>query len=131
PALAVTLARPLWVSGDRRNAAFPALLLVAWAANLAMHLDAAGAWTGVSIPAARLAVYVIVGIILVITGRVVPIFTRNTTGVAEIFGSPWLDRLAIAGTAAVALMTTVGAPGVAVVAPLAALGVAGRTVGWG
>src|SRR5690606_13482635 len=72
PALALTLARPLIATGNRRNAIFPILLLGMAAANLVVHLDALGLLRGWAAPAHRLAVHLIVLIILAVTGRVVP-----------------------------------------------------------
>lgn len=132
PALAIGVGRPLWLSGNRRNAAFPVLLALLWGANLAVHLDAHGVWPGVAVAANRFAVHLVVVIILVVAGRIVPMFTRNTTGVATIRSLPALDWTAIVGTATVAaLQWRPDSPLLPVAAGIAAIAVAGRAWHWG
>ncbi|MFZ5479565.1 MAG: NnrS family protein, partial [Myxococcota bacterium] len=133
PALAAVIAGPIWRAKNYRNAAFPVLLLVLWAANLAAHLDAHGVLPGAAATANRAAVHVVVVIILVVTGRIVPMFTRNATGAAEIRSLPALDRVAIGATGALAVAQLVPGAGVveAALAGVAAVAVAGRAWGWG
>lgn len=132
PILAGVLAWPLWQKGDRVNAGFPAVLGVLAGANLVVHLDALGVLTGRAIPAERLSVHLIVVIVLVITGRTVPMFTRNATG-AEVYGSPRFDAVAIASTAVLAVLQVVPAAAqvASVVAGIGAIAVVGRAIGWG
>lgn len=126
PALGLVLSRPLVATGNRRNLVFPVLLGLLWTGNLAVHLGAP------AIAALRLSVYAIVAIILVITGRVVPMFTRNATG-ADARNVPALDAAAIAGVVLVAAATSVPAmrPVVPYLSTLAAVAVLGRMARWG
>jgi uncharacterized protein involved in response to NO len=96
PALAFACARPIVSSKNRRNYVFLAMLAALFGANLAMHLGASrkGAWVGVELETLM---------IVVITGRVVPMFTKNATGAAGIQSSPRLDRAAALGVALVVL----------------------------
>lgn len=102
PLVVIGIARPLLATGNRRNLPLVGLLSVLWLTNLAVFLDAAGVWPGAAMPALRTSVYLIAVIVLVISGRVVPMFTRNATGDASVGNQPWLDRLAIGATVAVA-----------------------------
>lgn len=128
PALALGIARPLLAARDRRNAAFPVLLLLLWASNLV-------SWTAPELAARadRFAVYLIVLIILIVAGRVVPLFTRNATKVAEIRNRPGMDALAIAAAAAVAMGSLHPAPGhlLDIAAAVAGVAVLARSSTWG
>lgn len=61
-------------------------LLPAWAASWALRVPLTGK---------DLALGAIGAMILLISGRVIPMFTRNATGRKEIGNAPWLDRLAM------------------------------------
>jgi uncharacterized protein involved in response to NO len=105
PALLVAVARPLVAARDRRNFVIVAALGALAAANAVVHLDALGlAPLGAARHASLVAVDVIVLLIVVISGRIVPMFTRNATGVATIDSVPALDRLAVASTLVVTLV---------------------------
>lgn len=110
PVLVLGLGRPLVAAKSHRNLQFPVMLTALWLANLAVHLDAAGYLAGMAANAHRVAVYVIAVIMLVMAGRIVPMFTRNATGRMDISGSPRLDRIAIGATAGVALLHAVQVP---------------------
>lgn len=97
PILGFVLARPLIASQNRRNFVMLGVLGVLTAANVAVHLEALGlAGPGIARHAIRVAVDVIVFLMLVIAGRVVPMFTRNTTNVASIASNPTLEKLTVA-----------------------------------
>lgn len=121
PLVAVAIGRPIVAAKDRRNFAFVVLLAALWVANGLVYLDVAGWLPGGAVAANRAAVYLIAVIILVVTGRVVPMFTRNATGVTSIRNLPRVDVVAVAATAGVALAQAW--PNAVVVAALA--GVAG------
>jgi uncharacterized protein involved in response to NO len=94
PVLGVVLARPLIAAENRRNFVMLAILAVLTAANTAVHLEALrilGA--GAARHAMRVGLDVIVLLMLVIAGRIVPMFTRNATKIMTITAIPWLDRL--------------------------------------
>lgn len=133
PALAFACGRPVMVTENRRNYQFIAMLVALFAVNLAMHLGALGivpawirqgGWVGVDL-------YIVM--ILVMTGRIVPMFTRNATRADGIVNSVVFDQLAVGGMVGVLLLDAVGAPE-AVVAPVAAataIAVSGRMWRWG
>lgn len=94
PVLTFVLGRPLGASKNQRNYFLVLLLLVLEFANLLYHLEVWGA--PVSSGAGRdLALRMVALLILVIGGRVFPMFTRNATGNQRIKNVPWLDRLSI------------------------------------
>jgi len=156
PALAFTVARPLWLahrrdrpppapglpgrpvqlSGGRgvllHNVAFPVTLMLLWTGNLATHLDAHGVWPGAATSANRFAVHVVVVVILLITGRIVPAFTRNATSVTSIRNVRSLDIAAIGAAALVAgLQWAPASPLLPVAAGVGAAAVVARTWHWG
>jgi uncharacterized protein involved in response to NO len=103
PVLIVVLARPLLAARDRRNYGMLGILGALFAANLVIHMAALGV---VGMHAARegalFGIDVVVLVILVIAGRVFPMFTRNATGVTTIRSSRALDVLTIGAMAALA-----------------------------
>lgn len=102
PALAVTIARPLAATGNRRNSVMVVVLLALWLANLTMHLDVLGWLPGWRRRGALFAVDVVVLLTIVVAGRVIPMFTRNATGVTTVRSHPRLD---VAATVAMALLS--------------------------
>lgn len=106
PALGWAIARPLIATGNRRNFVMIGVIAALFAANCVVHLGALGALPA---HAARLACLsaldVIVLLMLVISGRVLPTFTRNATGV-ETKSHVFLDRATALGAG---LMTAIAA----------------------
>jgi uncharacterized protein involved in response to NO len=134
PLLGVALARPLVATKSYRNFVMLAVLAALFAANVTVHLAALGALPESSARRACLVgVDLVVLMILVIAGRVFPMFTRNATGVASIRSIPKLDGLTLFGMAVLTLVDTrapdtrLGAVAAAVVAVLAVA----RAVHWG
>lgn len=111
PALWVACARPLLAAKNRRNYAFLAILAGLWLANAAVHaaalgfispeLQRRGSWLGVDL---------LVIALVVVSGRVVPMFTRNATGSSGVSARPTLERLATASVVLLALLEAVGSP---------------------
>jgi len=131
PAVAVAILRPLIAVGAWRNLVFPVLLLILWLANLATHLDAHGAWPGIGLQAGRFAVYVVAVIVLVVTGRIVPMFTRNSVGGA-VASSRGFDALAIGAVAGVAVGQLLPMGNFEpLLSGVGALAVVGRSLQWG
>jgi uncharacterized protein involved in response to NO len=95
PVLMVAIARPLAATKNRKNFVMVAVLGLIWTANLAIHLDALGIVQGWSHRALVLAVDVIVLLMIVIAGRVFPMFTKNATSVPSVRGRPAFDKAAI------------------------------------
>lgn len=92
PALAATLARPLWRARNRRNYFVPLLILGLAACNVGFHL----AWTGkIALnPLTPLVgvLYLVTALEMIIAGRVVPMFTRNAQPEARQFRIDWIER---------------------------------------
>lgn len=131
PLVAGGIARPLWATRNLRNLPFVGLLGALWIADLAVHLDAWGLVSGVGLAASRAAVYVVVVIVLVVAGRIVPLFTRNVTGIASLHDLPVLDRIAVGATGVLAVLQLTSLTELAGLVALVAGGaVLGRTWGW-
>lgn len=126
PLLALVIARPLWAARNVRNAAFPLLLLLLWAASLAGRVE-----PSLASRADRFAVHLVALAILLVTGRIVPLFTRNATG-AAVRSSPVLDGLSFAALGGLALLDLL-LPGTLLAEGLAALAagaILARARGW-
>src|SRR6478735_3857861 len=96
PALLVACAVPLLAARNRRNYGFIGLLLLLWGANGVTHAAALLGDLATVRVAQRVALNVILLMIVLMTGRVVPMFTRNATRLAWIRNEPWLERASIA-----------------------------------
>jgi uncharacterized protein involved in response to NO len=134
PALTFVVARPLIPTKNRRNVMFPVMLGGLWVLDVAVHLSAAGMLPAtLAIDGGRAAVQVFVVMTLVMSGRVVPTFTRNATGADGIRIDERLDRVAVAGAVALVPLMVVPAPVVLVSAVAAVTGVATllRSRSWG
>jgi uncharacterized protein involved in response to NO len=94
PAVAVAIGRPIIAARQWRQMPIMAALGALSLANLAMHLDVLGVLDGWQRRGSLLAVDILVFLILVVAGRVFPMFTRNATGVKTIRSLPILDALA-------------------------------------
>ena len=117
PLVALSLWFPLKRSGNR-NLFFVGLLLLLAAANLLFHLS----WLGVlslapTVPAQG-ALFLVVIIVSVMSGRVTPGFTQNAIASARIRRVKGLDAASIGALAATLVAQLSGAP-VGLLAPLA------------
>ena len=133
PLAILAIGRPLVATANRRNMGFIGLLTAAWLANLAMHLEALGLADGVARSASLVGLDIALLVIVVVTGRIVPMFTRNATGVATIARDQRLNWLTFGALSVVTLLDGLAvsdAPlgAVCVVAGVAALG---RMLPWG
>lgn len=133
PALAAVCARPVLASRNERNYPFIAMLGALSVANLLMHLDALGAAPGFARRGAWFATHVIILMIVVMSGRIVPMFTRNATGQKSIKNLPRLDKAAALGVLAVALtdLAPLDARVVAALSAVVGALVLARSVTWG
>lgn len=139
PALAVAIGRPIVETQNKRNYGFLVILAAFFVANLGMHMSATGlldTWT----PGADLSRYALMAsvdltllITLIVTGRIVPLFTRNATGNASIEHDKVADRLALVGMVALALLTALNVESnvVGIVAILTGAMVLWRMRKWG
>ena len=118
-AAAAGIARPLCKSRNHRNYVFVALIIGLGAANLAFHLAMAGA-IDVSVDRwLRFALDIVLLVMVVVGGRVIPMFTANAVPGARPRRVVWVERVALGGVLALLAIDLMGAP------PLAAAGVAG------
>ena len=109
-AAAIGIAVPFLRSGNRRNYFFIALLLAMGLANLAFHLGMAGV---LDLPVQRglqVGLDLVLFIMVVMGGRVIPMFTMN--GIPGVFCArlPWIERLAPGSILALLAADVLGAP---------------------
>ena len=134
PALMIALARPLIAANDRRNFVMLAVLAALFATNVMTHLGALGTAPGWERRGVVVALDVVVVLMLVIAGRVVPMFTRNATQKEGIRSMPALEALAIGMMVVLTAMDAFTTPAPLVVASLAAVTsvlAAARAARWG
>lgn len=133
PALGVACARPVLGTRNARNYPFLVMLGVLFVANLGMHLGALGIAPAALRKGAWLGIYAVVLMMLVMTGRIVPMFTRNATRAEGILSVPRLDRAAVGSTlvAAAADLTGLDERAVAALSVLAAVSIIARAWRWG
>lgn len=125
PGVALAIGRPIVRARNRRNYVVLAMLLLLSAANAAVHL-------GAGRRSLLVGVDVVTFFMVVIAGRVVPMFTRNATKTETIRSHPKLDAAAAVAVVTVTLADALAAPRLTIVAcTLAAVLVAARTVHWG
>lgn len=115
PALAFACARPIVAGRNRRNYVFIVLLALLFAANAAVHLEPAWARS-----AQRAALDLILLIVLLVTARVIPMFTRNATTRSQIRALPAFESAASVALALLLLADALAWPD-SVSAPCAAL----------
>ncbi len=134
PALMIVLARPLLAANNRRNFVMLGVVGALFAANVMTHLDALGSAPGWQRRGVLVAIDVVVVLMLLIAGRVVPMFTRNATKRDDIRSLPKLDGLAVGMMVALTVVNAFMMPAPIVVAALsggAAVLAAARAARWG
>ena len=133
PALAACCARPLFQAKKANNYPFLVVLTALGLSNLGVHLGALGVYPEWLRLGNLVAIDLIVLLIVLISGRIVPMFTRNATRAAGIRSLPWLDRLAAASVALLALADALGldARVAAGLAGFSGVTVLGRSAFWG
>jgi uncharacterized protein involved in response to NO len=109
-AAAIALAIPFVRARSGRNYFFVALLLLLAAAAAAIHADRLGIaplppWAGV-----QLALDVVLFIVVVMAGRVIPMFTNNGVPGAQARRLPWLEKLALGSVLALIIASLVRSP---------------------
>ena len=99
PLLIAAVAPPIARAGKPRNYPLPLLLLLLFCTNLVMHLQAAGMLGGDLRTTVHLAVYVVVAVVAVISGRITPVFTqtalRRRGRDVQVPSRPVVERLAM------------------------------------
>lgn len=96
--LAAVMGGVIFGGRDARNYFVVALLVALGLADAGFHLAVFGL---IGIPAAtsvQAALYLILVLLIVMAGRVVPLFTANALPAAGVKKRPWLDRVALAVT---------------------------------
>jgi len=134
PALLVLLGRPLLAAKARRNLVMLAIVGALFVANVAVHLDALGMLPpGSARRACRVSIDLITLVMLIIAGRVFPMFTRNATDAKDVRSMPWLNASCLCGMAALAVVDAafMPTPASATLAGVVAVLAAARTVRWG
>jgi uncharacterized protein involved in response to NO len=99
PALAVTCAVPIIAARNRKNYGFLALLALLALLNAGSHVAAGRGDVATLRAIHQVALDAIVLVMVAVTGRVVPMFTRNATGVEAIRGVPLLERASLGSLA--------------------------------
>jgi len=131
-AVAVALAIPLAKSRNRRNYFFVALLAFLGAAALAMHLS----WIGVLAWPVRASLQVgldaVLFIIVVMAGRVIPMFTNNGVLGAGAMRQPLVEKIALGSVLAMLFADLLQVPAavLAIIALVAAFAHAARLCLW-
>jgi uncharacterized protein involved in response to NO len=133
PALAVAIAIPLFLSRSRRNYLLLAILPLLWFCDLHLHLRTSGLLPQSYLRSDLVAVDLIVVVLVIITGRIVPLFTRNALADDSIRPNAGVSLAAIISVIVVALIEVVAPGGIvmAAVSGVAGLLVFGRSVSWG
>ena len=131
-AAALGIAVPFLRSGNRRNYFFIALLLGMGLANLAFHLGMAGL---IDLPVQRglqVGLDLVLFIMVVMGGRVIPMFTMNGIPGVLCVRLPWIERLAPGGVLVLLAADAAGAPELVIgsIAALTAAAHAARLVLW-
>jgi uncharacterized protein involved in response to NO len=118
-AVAVGIAIPLVRSGNVRNLFFVALLAGAAAATLAVHLAGMGLlpWAASAV-GLQVGLDIVLLVIVMIGGRVLPMFTNNAIPGAGAERKPVLEKVAIASVVLLLAADVASAPA-AVIVPLA------------
>ncbi len=131
--LTVVIGIPLILAGSRRNYLLLAALPVLWFCDVVHHLRASGLLPQTSVRGDLVAVDIIVLILVVVTGRIVPLFTRNALQDQGVQSIPGVNMAAIVAVGLVALVEIFAPTGIvmAVVAGAAGLLVLARAVRWG
>ena len=122
-AAAAGIAVPFVRSGNRRNYFFIALLLGMGLANLAFHLGMARV---LDLPVQRglqVGLDMVLFIMVVMAGRVIPMFTMNGIPGVVCVRLPWIERLAPGSVLVLLAADVIGAPD-AIIGPIAAVAAA-------
>ena len=119
PLLAAVLALPIIKARQLHNYPFPLMLLVLTAANALVHLEVLGWTDSTASLGLHLGVYVVVTMIVVMSGRVIPSFTDNKLR-TRARRWPAIERSVLPVTLA-ALLASLFAPDLIVTALLATL----------
>lgn len=133
PLLAFAVGRPIVAARSRRNYGLVLVILALFLAQLATHLGALTGSIAWETTGPTLGVDLVIVVILVVGGRIIPLFTRNATKAEGIRNVPVADALSIGGALAVTVVDALmlGGAWLAAAAGVAAIGSAARMRHWG
>ncbi len=133
PALAAAVGLPIILAKSKRNFLLLALLPALWLCDVFLHMRTSGLLPESHLRTDLVAVDLIVVILVVVTGRIVPLFTKNALNDESIRSNATINTAAIVSVLAVAFAELVAPAGflMAVVAGIAALLVLIRSLHWG
>ncbi|HMA10129.1 MAG TPA: NnrS family protein [Ramlibacter sp.] len=131
-AAAIALAIPFLKAGNRRNYFFVGLLVLMSAASLAVHLGQLGVLRLPGMIGIQAALDIVLFIVVVMAGRVIPMFTNNGVAGAGATRRPWLEKLALGSVLALLAADLLQAGGalLALLATIAALAHLARWALW-
>ncbi|HZF80763.1 MAG TPA: NnrS family protein [Rubrivivax sp.] len=110
-AAAILLAVPLWKSRNRRNLFFVGLLWLLALANIGIHLSQLGVLALPPRLGLRVALDVVLFIVVVMAGRVIPMFTNNGVAGAGAVRDPGVERFALGSVLLLLLVDGLGVEG--------------------
>jgi uncharacterized protein involved in response to NO len=133
PALTIAIAIPLLIAGSRRNYLLLATLPALWVCDLHLHLQASGLLPQSFLRSDLVAVDLVVVVLVIITGRIVPLFTRNALADDRVRNHAGLSTAAIVSTLIICAIEVVAPTGylMTAVAGVAGVLVLARSVHWG
>ena len=111
PAVAVLLLRVLVQAGNKRNIPLISLLLIMGLANAVFHLSVLGVIEIAPLTPLYVELILVVMVICVMTGRVVPVFTKNVTPGLVIQVPKWFEPWLLAVTALALALWVFAPPG--------------------
>jgi uncharacterized protein involved in response to NO len=114
--VAVAIAIPLAASGNRRNYFFVALLAGVAIAAAAFHLSLRGSVDRPPRASLQAGLDIVLFIVVVVGGRVIPMFTNNGVPGAGAWRNAWLERAALASVLLLLAADVVGVRGPALAA---------------
>ncbi|PZP28939.1 MAG: NnrS family protein [Roseateles depolymerans] len=129
-AAAVALAIPFFKARNKRNYFFIVLLMLLAAAAACIHLSQLGIVAAPAWPAVQVALDVVLFILVVMGGRVIPMFTNNGIPGLEATKKPWLEKAALGSVLALLAADVLALPD-AVLAALALFACAAHAWRWG
>ena len=94
--LALSLVKPLWFGPNPVNRVFLALLVGMSGASLLVHLQALGITQTTALIGDKLMLDLILVTLLIVSGRVMPFFTRSTIPGSDPRVRPWVEGLTFA-----------------------------------
>lgn len=109
---AAGIARPIWAARNKRNYFFVGLLVLMAVAQSLFHLAGLGLWSPPPWASVYVGLDVVLWIMVVMAGRVTPMFTNNAIPEANAQKLPWLESASLGSLLAALLVDrALGAPG--------------------